>query len=214
MKNRAIRSAQRSIAVLWTIAFVGCTEKSTPASADAGIEVRELTSTAHRFRMPLWHQWKSMSVDGDSGGGTHVERIAAARRMGGKAVFEVAPRIEITSEPTIAADPESAYRAVKSDVERIGQQPGIEVVRSSLGFRPIGPEMVGDLSFRYRVGGAKGREVRQRSLLVFREMPSGPQVLSITATFLARDLERIEPEIQRMFAAVELFSPPDGGTIR
>ncbi|MEO1338124.1 MAG: hypothetical protein AAFV29_20940, partial [Myxococcota bacterium] len=123
-------------------------------------------------------------------------------------------RIEITSEPTIAADPESAYRAVKSDVERIGQQPGIEVVRSSLGFRPIGPEMVGDLSFRYRVGGAKGREVRQRSLLVFREMPSGPQVLSITATFLARDLERIEPEIQRMFAAVELFSPPDGGTIR
>lgn len=214
MSDRAIRSARCSIPVLWTIAIVSfsCTQNSAPSAPDATVEVRELTSTLHRFRIPLWRGWKATPVD-DGSTQDNVQRVAAAQRTGGKSAFEVAPRIEVTSEPTLATDPETAYRAVKSDVERIGQKPGIEVVRSSMGFRPIGPEMVGDLSLRYRVGGASGREVRQRSLLVFREMASGPEVLSITATYLARDLERIEPEIQRMFASVELFAKSDAGTM-
>ena len=125
----------------------------------------------------------------------------------------VAPRIEITVEPTFATDAESAYRSIKADLEGIGRRPDATMVRSSLGFRPVGPDLVGDLNARYRLGKEdRSLEVRHRSLLVWRRAANGDiSVLSITATYLTADVERIAPEIQRMFAGLELLDAPDGG---
>ena len=179
---------------------------------DAGALPAALTSARHRFRLRLLPGW---IVVPPAVARPPLEQVAAARRTATTAPFEISPRIEVTAEPTLARDPESAFQGIKADIEGLDRQPSVQLLRSSLGFRPVGPEMVGDLNVRYRVGGAEGRQVRHRSLLVWRPGPSGEAtVLSITATFLARDLERVAPEVQRMFTNLELLPAPDGGIIR
>ena len=204
------------IAVSLVASLTACPSEDVPppeapaARTDKGPPA--LASDAYRFRLPLLPGWTEVSPSVAS---APVVPVAAARRLNTKGLsLAVAPRIEVTSEPTLAAEAESAFRMVKADVESLGQRPGVKVLRSSLGFRPVGPELVGDLDLRYRVGGAKGREVRQRSLLVYQTSASGAgRILSFTASFLARDLDKIAPEVQQMFAMLQLLPPPDGGLV-
>lgn len=211
--RRDCASRARRALLLFALSVAACTEDAEPTArpVDAGGPA-VLASTEHGFRLPLLSGWVIVP---SAPSAPPVRRVAAARRTAGRgASFEVAPRIDVSVEPTIARSPEAAFQLVKADVEGLDHLPGATLIRSSMGFRPVGPELVGDLNVRYRVGGDDGREVRQRSLLVWRRDQAGDaRVLSLTATYLARDLDIIEPEVQRMFAALQLSAPERAGPV-
>ena len=167
-----------------------------------------LASEAHGFRLPLARKWVPIPPPPSE---PLIDVIAAARRRPDDTTFTVTPRIRVTVEPSRARSAERAYRAIKSDIEGFDERPNTDLLRSSLGFRPIGANTIGDLNVRYRVGGPTGREIRQRSLLIWRDGLAGATVLTITALYLARDLERIEPEVQSMFSGLELLEPKREG---
>ncbi len=199
------------VIVVTGLGLLGCPPDDPLVSPDAGARPPALTSETARFRLPLIGSW---TVTDPRPTEAPVVALAAARRAQVDGLsLAVAPRIEVTIEPTVAAEPESAFRMIKGDVELIGSKPDVRLLRSALGLRPVGAELVGDLDVRYRVGGAAGREVRQRALLVYRTTRSGTgRVLTITASYMARDEDKIGPEVQRMFAMLQLLPSPKGSS--
>ncbi len=191
----------------------------SPRSVDAGPRAPALESTRHGFRLPLVEGWKAVPPEALGS----LVPVAEARRVVETADIGVVPKIRVTLEESVASSAEDAYQAVKAELESKDAMTGIDVIRTSLGLRPVGSETVGDVSFEFRVGGPNGRVVHQRTLLVWRRTDpatvAGPQpptanLLSISATYLARESSRVGPEIQQMFSRLELIAGASKGTSR
>jgi len=120
----------------------------------------------------------------------------------------VRPRAVLTKEATTLADVELAARRTKNVVEAQLESNGAKVRRVSLSRRvtegrPLG---VVDLTYAVPVKAGDPVEVRHRSLVAHVRGAEGSlAILTLTATYLARDHHFVGPEVDAIFDA---FSVP------
>lgn len=125
----------------------------------------------------------------------------------------VPPRVELTMEPTTLDDPRLAARRVKNVLEAKLEESGAEVRRVSVSERRVGADLFGRIDLRYAVPVPPKASVgvHHRSVVAVRADPEGSlAILTLTATYLARDAESVRQEVEGILQSLTL-APPAGG---
>ncbi len=180
--------------VPWLL-VLACTEASPPAPEPPLVELRrEDLGIAFTLPPPWFPDGEASSL-----GATTWRRppLEAA-----------APMVTLTVEPAEGSAAE-AFERVQRDVDRLRDKPGVTVQRLDFSSYDRGSIEVGELHLKYRV---QNLVVRQRSSLFFRsELEPVRRLVTVTATYLDRDAELVEPELARSLERVELFLPTTAG---
>lgn len=197
------------------IALGACKDEAEPPG-DAGPTIHKLSVPDLGVSVILPTGWVEDPVESDPlvgesptalPPGQRVRTVARGRRVPSERPFLVAPRALITVEPTARKNPEEAFRAAMDDLEKLDQRDNVEITRSAMSTRFMGPEPIGDLEIAYKVraGKAPPQEIVQRSLVILRRPPTGSRaIVTITATYLAKDAEMVSSEVQAILNSLSL----------
>lgn len=170
-------------------ALFACTESAPPAPLDAGAPP---ALTADGIRVPVPSTWR-LEAAPELTPPVQAHGAAVAPSDG-----PMPPKLVLTTEP-LEGPPEPAFAKALAEVERLGERSGVEVERSGFGTRRVGSVQGAFIEARYRVGDP-GVRFLHRALL----LPRDRTMITLTATFLATDRERVEPELELILQGIEL----------
>lgn len=205
---------RRAALALLLVASAAC--KDEAETPDAGPQIRKLRAVDQGVSLVLPMGWVEDPVDTDPlvkdaptalAPGQRVRTVARGHRVPSDRPFLVAPRVVITVEPTARKNPEEAFRAAMEDLKKLDQRDNVEITRSAMSTRFMGPEPIGDLEIAYeiRAGEAPPQEVVQRSLVILRRPQEGSRaIVTVTATYLAKDAETVSSEVQAILNSLTL----------
>ncbi|MCA9555391.1 MAG: hypothetical protein KC933_35505 [Myxococcales bacterium] len=176
------------------------------ASAPVAMPVFEDPSTGARFSWPP--TWRRVAA-ADTPDEDSVTQLARVERVG--LASPVAPRVVLSAEPTTLTDPELAHRKVKNLLEAQLDGQGAKVRRISLLKHHVDGQPVGVLDVLYAVP-VPDRDpvaVRHRSMVALVHTGEGSlAILTLTATYLAGDHDRVGTEVDAILHSLGLAPPP------
>ncbi len=187
-----------------------CTDDPVP---DAGVVDAEVTikpvfedpDTGIRFSWPT--TWGRVAEDRapDADGVKTLGKIVRKRTA-----TPVAPRLILTTEPTTLDTSDLAARRTKNVLQAQLESAGAKVRRVGLSQRPLQGRMVGvlDLSYAVAVPDGAPTTIRHRSMIALSQTKAGEAVIiTLTATYLAKDHGLVGPEVDAIFDSFSISSP-------
>lgn len=194
------------------LAGLACTDDEAPV-VDAGPTdaetvvnpVFEDKDTGTRFSWPT--TWSRVAVDGapDTDGVRTLGKIVRKRTA-----TPVAPRLVLTTEPTTLDTHELVARRVKNVLRAQLESAGARVRRVGLSKRPLEGQMLGvlDLSYAVTVPDGAPTNIRHRSVIALsRTQDKQAVIVTLTATYLAKDHGLVGPEVDAVFNSFSIPSP-------
>jgi hypothetical protein len=181
-----------------------------PEVADAGAQPISFVSADLGVRAELPALWSAAPPGPAASAGSLL--LDARRLPDPGRTWLVAPRLAITAEEAVASTAEECVLRAKAELESLGSQPGVRLLRSERRARPLSrsPEAAElEVVFGIEGGGDEApRELRQRALVLETRRRDGTRVtVSVNASWMSVDSAAVEAEVERIFSSVTAFEP-------
>lgn len=180
----------------------GCTEAPETAREPSltAAEPSTLEALGYDLLVDLQPGWMPLRTLRSQSGPVRV--LAEARRP--DRALAIAPKLIFTVEPCPKEPPVQIFRDTLASLRKLGDRPGVRVIRTGLLTRTLPEGLVGEIDLIYRLESQdKKRTIVHRSLAMPRpeSTPNQQALVTLTATYLQSDAPLVGPEIDRIFGS-------------
>ncbi len=190
-----------AVAACLTLFFFGCKESKDDVVDVGGVRYLK-AGDLQVVLLPGWIESPSSP--------TTPEFEATARRI--DPAMKVAPKLVFTRQATDANSPDDAFAEVKAELEALGEKPNVTIERTQMVTRVLPFGSVADIDLRYRFDSKatpKPTRLVHRSLVSLRSMNETElAIVTLTATYLADDANRVAAEVDTIFESLEMATAP------